>query len=289
MALIPPFFLDCVVAIGLIASDGNSKQWTASGFLYGEMVNETSKPETHEYRVFLVTNRHVFLDHKAVWLRFNTEGETPAKELQLPLEDIAGKRVWFPHPNQSVDIAIVPINTSALEEKKIKFGAFLSNSHVLERKKAIDAGISEGDGAYILGFPMGLVGNHRNYVIVRQGTIARVRDYLSGASNEILIDATIFPGNSGGPVITRPEILSIEGTKSQNAAYLIGVVQGYIPYRDVAISSQTKRPRVIFEENSSLASVVPFDYVREAVQEYIATHPLPIRPSEASELNPATQ
>ena len=252
MALIPPFFLDCVVAIGLIASDGNLKQWTASGFLYGEMVREGSKVEENEYRIFLVTNRHVFQGNKSVWVRFNPEADEPAREFELPLEDTTGKLQWFPHKDQHIDVAIVPINTKALEEEKIKFAFFLSDRHVLDRKKAKAEGISEGDGAYILGFPMGLVGGPRNYVIVRQGTIARVRDYLAGSSKELLIDATIFPGNSGGPVITRPELTSIQGTKSQNAAYLIGVVQSYLPYQDVAISAQTKRPRIIFEENSSL-------------------------------------
>jgi hypothetical protein len=57
MELIPPFLLDCVVAIGLIvsASDGTSKQWVASGFLYGEITKQASKVEDNEYRVFLVT------------------------------------------------------------------------------------------------------------------------------------------------------------------------------------------------------------------------------------------
>ena len=57
MALIPPFFLDCIVAIGLVADDG-SHQWKASGFLYGSFIED--RPQTEKsYHVFLVTNRHV--------------------------------------------------------------------------------------------------------------------------------------------------------------------------------------------------------------------------------------
>ena len=37
MALIPPFFMDCVVAIG-IESSGSGRQWVASGFLYGDYI-----------------------------------------------------------------------------------------------------------------------------------------------------------------------------------------------------------------------------------------------------------
>ncbi len=58
-------------------------------------------------------------------------------------------------------------------------------------------------------------------MIVRQGAIARIRDWLGGAATEFLIDASIFPGNSGGPVLNRPEAVSITGTKSVGAWYLI--------------------------------------------------------------------
>jgi S1-C subfamily serine protease len=290
VALIPPFFLDCVVAIGLIASASDApKQWVASGFLYAEVVKQASSVEKNEYVVFLVTNRHVFQGHKEVSLRFNPKTDEPAREFKLSLEDSTGKRQWFSHPNPKIDIAIAPINTQALREQKIKYGVFLSDKHVLDRSKALADGISEGDGAYILGFPMGLIGGQRNYVIVRQGTIARLRDYLAGTSTEFLVDATIFPGNSGGPVITRPELTSIQGTKNIQSAHLVGVIQGYLPYDDVAISTQTKRPRVIFEENSGLASVVPMDYVKEVVTEFIETHPTPDLPSDTVNLNPSGQ
>ncbi|MCW3996945.1 MAG: serine protease, partial [Candidatus Bathyarchaeota archaeon] len=128
-----------------------------------------------------------------------------------------------------------------------------------------DLGIMEGDFAYVLGFPMGLIGKNRNTVIARSGTIARIRDTLAKNNKEFLIDAFVFPGNSGGPVISKPELFAIEGTKSQRASYLIGIAKSYVPYRDFAISRQTRRLRVIFEENSGLAAVHPIDYVQETI------------------------
>lgn len=118
---------------------------------------------------------------------------------------------------------------------------------------------------------MGLVGGERNFVIVRSGVIARIRDALAGQSKEFLIDTAIFPGNSGGPVVTKPEVLSISGTKAVDKSYLIGMVSGYVPYQNVAISTQTQRPRVIFEENSGLASVVPIDFVVEIIKLALAS------------------
>jgi len=129
--------------------------------------------------------------------------------------------------------------------------------------------VREGDGVFVLEFPMGLVGGDRHFVIVRQGTIARIRDTLAGGSKECLVDVAVFPGNSGGPVVTRPELAAIQGTQPQHASYLLGMVKSYIPYRDVAISAQTKRPRIIFEENSGLTAVIPVDFVRDALQQHL--------------------
>ena len=269
MALIPPFFLDCVVAIGLLASNG-TKEWVASGFLFGEFV-ERKSPTEATYRVYLVTNRHVFEGLQTAYVRFNPEANEPAREFDLQLHDPDGKLKWVAHPDHTIDIAITPINVALLKEQHIKFSWFQGDQHVMDRKKANELGLSEGDGVYVLGFPMGLVGGERNYVIVRQGTIARIRDALAGSSKEFLIDSTIFPGNSGGPVVTRPEITAIQGTQSSSAAHLIGVVKAYIPYRELAISAQTKQPRIMFEENSSLASIIPIDFVRETIEEYLKT------------------
>jgi S1-C subfamily serine protease len=267
MALLPPFFLDCVVAIGS-ADEQGKKQWVASGFLYGEFVEKVSDTEKR-YRVYLVTNRHVVADLNTIYIRFNPEDAQPAREYDLPLRDAAGKLVWFGHPDADVDVVVIPVNVNLLREHRIKFTWFQSDDHALTSAAARDLGISEGDGVFVLGFPMGLVGGDRNFVIVRQGTIARIRDTLAGGTKECLVDVSVFPGNSGGPVVTRPEFAAIQGTKPQYASYLLGIVKSYIPYRDVAISAQTKRPRIIFEENSGLTAVIPVEFIKDAVQQHL--------------------
>ena len=125
---------------------------------------------------------------------------------------------------------------------------------------------------------MGLIGEERNYVIARSGGIARVRDALYSSSKDFLIDTFIFPGNSGGPVILRPEAFSIVGTKTITESYLIGIVKGYVPYQDIAYSLQTQRPRVVFEENSGLASVHPIDFILD-----ILDVGFPVQPNEVME------
>lgn len=263
MALIPPFFLDSVVALGFKGDDGVVR-YQATGFLYGRF-NYQMDENTANYTIFLVTNRHVLSKQTTAFLRFNPEGAEQAREFDLNLQNAQGDKLWFASEDVAIDVAIAPINASVLRKQGIQFGYFQNDRHALNKDRASELGLSEGDGVFVLGFPMGLVGEGRNYVIVRQGAIARVRDCLQGVRNDFLIDCPIFPGNSGSPVVTRPEITSIQGTQSINSANLIGVVSSYVPYQDVAVSQQTQRPRITFEENSGLATVFPIDLIDELI------------------------
>lgn len=262
MALIPPGFLDCVTAIGFRSAEGDPS-FTATGFLYGRPVS-TEPPELErEYNVFLVTNRHVFEGRTRAVLRFNPAPGNPARVYDLDLLDGTGEAVWITHSDPDVDVAVMPVNAQLLKEHGIQFAFFQADKHVLRQAEAQAAGVSEGDSVFVLGFPLADPGTERNYVIVRHGVVARIRDSFAGTTPHFLVDASIFPGNSGGPVVTKPELVAITGTKSLSTANLLGMVQAYVPYQDVAFSRQTNRPRVIFEENSGLALVIPVDRIVE--------------------------
>jgi len=260
MALIPPTFINSVVAIGTRKSDGNIA-WFASGFLYGHHLYKIDDTQSR-FKVYLVTNRHVLAEVQNVILRFNPQEDKPAREFPIDFSgENAAKRLF--HPDPAIDLGAVAINANVLRDNGIEFDYFRGNVQIVTLTLAQEIGLFEGDFCYLLGFPMGLIGGHRNYVITRHGTLARISDFLRGHSNEILVDCMNFPGNSGGPVVTKPELLSIQGTKSQNNSYLLGIVSQYITYQDVAVSTQTNRPRVVFEENSGLAKIVPAHYLKE--------------------------
>lgn len=203
-------------------------------------------------------------------LRFNPPPGGPGRLYNFDLVDADGANTWHSHPDPDIDIAVAPIGVSLLREHGMQFSYFKSNSQILDRDGCIAAGLSEGDGVFVLGFPLGDAGTDRNYAVVRHGIVARIRDYLAQESKTLLIDSSVFPGNSGGPVITRPEVLAVAGTPPYARASLIGVVSEYVAYTDVAISAQTRRPRVSFEENTGLSRVVPISYARDAIEPLIS-------------------
>ncbi len=263
-ALIPPFFINAVVAIGRnVSNPGGQPRWVTegSGFFYGYLIQDDPDPTKRRYEVYLITNRHVVENKTDVNVRLNPkEPSDPGQVFPLPLRDV------FYHRDQNVDIAGARINWPLLLDRGIDVKFMASDEHSADVSKLRDLGVSAGDGIFVIGFPLNLAGPQRNYAIVRPGAIARVADLIESASSVLLIDSHVFPGNSGGPVILQPSAIAIEGTKSNSRAYLLGVVKDFIPYVDVAISPQTRRPRVTFEENSGLAEVVPIDRINEAIK-----------------------
>ena len=284
MALIPPVFLNTVVALGDQSTDGTIKS-TATGFLYGHMTGATDENGQNLYYVFLVTNRHVFKQATersgTLHARFNKLSGTGTNVYLIKMEDAS----WTVHPDPEADVAVLSLNPERMKADGIEYYFFLADGHVCTIEQARTDQVSEGDGVFVLGFPLGETGEERNYVIVRQGIIARVQDWLRGTARTFLVDASIFPGNSGGPVLLKPELASIQGTKANKRCSLIGMVSSYLPYREVAVSKQTGLARMIFEENSGLGIVVPHDVIREAIT--IAVDKLrPSQPVKATDLEP---
>lgn len=68
-------------------------------------------------------------------------------------------------------------------------------------------------------------------------------------------------------------MISVGGTKSNDRAYLLGMVRDYVPYTDVAISPQTGHARVTFEENSGLADIIPVDRINDMIKTWLASLP----------------
>ncbi|HCU06278.1 MAG TPA: hypothetical protein DIC42_01650 [Holosporales bacterium] len=261
MALIPPFFLDAVVSIGM--PNQNQTHWIGTGFIVGRPITPTLENQT--YHTFLVTNKHVIENKAQITIRFNSLNKDQPLDYVIDLLP-NGQPIWIGHQSEEVDIAVLAINPDTLTKAQAEFSFFALDQHVMTIDDMKNEGVSEGDGVFTLGFPMGIIAPQKKHVIVRSGIIARIRDIFDQNEASYLIDANVFPGNSGGPVVLRPEITTIEGTKSINKAALIGIVKSYVPYRDIAVSQQTGNPRVIFEENSGLALVETIDNVKLTVE-----------------------
>lgn len=260
MALIPPSFLKSVVALGNREPNG-AVTWIASGFFFGQWIGDLGEGRA-DFATYLVTNRHVA--HRLTHPVLRANSKEPLRQVVDVNLGIA-PRAWTYHPDDSIDIAVTPIGLGGLLDAELDLDFFRSNSSALNSGQMRDQGLSAGDGIFLLGFPFSLVSEPGSTAIVRGGCIASLMDGIAGHESDFLVDVASFPGNSGGPVINRPEVTAIAGTSAVSSAFLIGVNFASVPYEDLAVSHQTGRPRVSFQENSGLACILFVDRISETI------------------------
>jgi len=212
--------------------------------------------ETTNKHLVLITAKHVVADpadstrpvsDNLVYRMNQQEGSAYLlKDLQFEQK---GYGKWF--LSKTHDVACRFIELEAISKHRvITLDKFLPTRQ-----------LHTGANLLVLGFPMGLRSEEHPNPIARKGMVALAdRD-------DLLADAFVFPGNSGGPVLYEPPI-KIQGnglitSPFLNEEHLIGLITGFLPYRETAISQHTKRPRVVFEENSGLAKIVPADAIKE--------------------------
>ena len=249
--------MDAVVSIGI--RQNTNIIWIGTGFFVIRKTNEQG-----DGRPFLVTNRHVLINNESIVIRMKKRDSEVLEEIEAPLiED--GRILYYLHPNADIDIAALPLNGDYIVDNNFNFPCFDIDETAMTSKDLLQNGVDEGSLVYMLGFPMGLVNETSNLPICRLGCVARMSSEQINESHSLLVDIQNFPGNSGSPIITRPEIVTIEGTKCLDKSVLLGIVHSYIPYRESLVNSQTNEIVEIRSENSGLANVHPVEFIIELI------------------------
>lgn len=264
MSLIPNHFINAVVAIGIQQQlNGRIERlWIGTGFL--TQMQEPSNPQVST--IYLITNKHVLNGKNSVYLRFNCISATFVKDYEIQLMDGLGRKTYTEHPDPNVDIIAMQLNPQCLINDNSIWGAINISTESLDLNTMKMKDIDEGCLVYALGFPMNLVGDYKT-PICRMGCISRVTDAFLQPDRVkyFLVDAQTFPGNSGGPIICKPENILSKGTVNCVSPSLIGVLSAYIPYNDILISQQTQEVKMVQTENSGLTIVYPVDRIKEVI------------------------
>lgn len=246
-----------VVFLGTIDEEGHP-QYCGTGFLVDVEKNYhlvTAKHLIMEMRDNKFTGKladndlHVFFNAKNNVIKSRT-----IKELKTQF-DVD----WIFHDNNEVDVAIIPfgLDPKSDDVKVIPDNLFLDIDRLFELYDI-----------FFLSYQPGITSQNKVSSVIRTGTVSLIND-----DKTFYIDASAFPGNSGSPVFLRQSFARFDETK--NAIIMgndplewkfVGIVGGYIPYREVAISVQTKRPRIIFEENTGLSRVWSTSFLSEIIE-----------------------
>ncbi len=217
---------------------------------------------------YLVTARHMFCNpdqhfHPAqLRIRFAwQEHESIYESLGVPFDvrDVSGSDLWVSSDDGS-DVAAIPMPNV--------YGALPSEDQL----KTYDAvsledvtgDVYEGEQVLILGYP-GIVGNEKLVrAIVRQGVVAWTNPN-EPSEKTFLVDANLYPGNSGGPVIKFPFGLKRDGSVDflgGGRLTLLGIVsQG--PVQD--IKTMVSNPRLgRIEAHTPLVGIGAIGFIEPA-------------------------
>ena len=207
----------------------------------------------------LLTARHVIIDIKTGELRddklcafFNLKGDRGIGTRRIKEIKTKFGVDWIFHSQAEVDIAIIPLGLDPEKDdvKVMPDNLFLASDSLFELYDV-----------FFLSYQPGVKFGAKISPIIRSGTISLINE-----DKTFYIDASAFPGNSGSPVFLKPspirfdeQRISIGGDKL--GGKFVGIIGEYIPYQEVAISTQTGRPRVVFEENTGLSKVWSVSFI----------------------------
>ena len=154
--------------------------------------------EDGQPRTVLITAHHVFQKMPGVNARIgyriaNRDGSWSYSPQTLKIRDGHGQELWTHHPDR--DVAAISVTAPPEFARAALPLSYLASDGTFETFR-VDA----GGEMMALGFPRGLSANGAGFPILRSGRVASFPLGPAKLFPTFLLDFSVFPGNSGGPV-----------------------------------------------------------------------------------------
>lgn len=168
---------------------------------------------------FLVTNKHVIQNTTNGRFFFTlSDGNNPIIGQRFDINVNGFPDMWHGHPDDSIDITIMPLGPILQEIEKLgKRVFFRAITHDLvpnsEQYKDLDA----VEDVIFIGYPNGIFDAKNLMPVVRRGITASHPQIDYEGKPIFLIDASVFPGSSGSPVL-----IANSGSYSSKGNLIVG-------------------------------------------------------------------
>lgn len=186
-----------LTTVRIEASNG-SKKWSGTGFYYSHNL------DGGQQITLLVSNKHVLEDANQITFHFLArEGEEV--KLGEPIDvSIKGDFLTLitSHPDPNVDVACFPVGSllAGMEANaKPVYHMCFTPDQCMTPNNAKDLDALER--VLFVGYPNGIYDRTNLLPVVRAGQTASPPSIDYGGEPAFLIDASVFPGSSGSPVV----------------------------------------------------------------------------------------
>jgi hypothetical protein len=206
-------------------------------------------------RTVLVTANHVFqkmtgADARIGYRTSNKDGSWQYAPKPLKIRDADGAELWTHHPTR--DVAVMTIKAPEAFARAAMPLQYLAGDETFSRYQ-----IQTGDEMMALGFPRGLSSNGAGFPILRSGRVASYPLAPAKIFPTFLLDFSVFPGNSGGPVFVS-RALTKDGPVEVDAVDGGGEDDGFIAG---LLTQQVE----LNKERLEIGIVTHAQYVRETI------------------------
>ena len=166
-------------------------------------------------RTVLVTANHVFQKMPGPNARIgfrisNADGSWSYSPQPLKIRDGEGHELWTHHPSR--DVAAISIKAPPEFAKAALPQGYLAADDTFAQYQ-----VGAGDEMMALGFPRGLSANAAGFPILRSGRVASYPLAPAKVFPTFLLDFSVFPGNSGGPVFVSRNVAATAASDSAAA------------------------------------------------------------------------
>lgn len=171
----------------------------ATGFFYS-LEDYLEKP-------VLVCNKHLMENAKSSTISFHladTFGNVTNSEHELTVENISNLCSF--HNDDSNDLCIISIYNifSYFNEQKLRIYYKCITDSMIPSEDDINT-ITLGNDIFLVGYPDELYDQYNKLPILRKGTLATKYSLSYNGTNTFLIDAAIYNGSSGSPILYKKD------------------------------------------------------------------------------------
>ena len=174
----------------------NSSISMGTGFIFNYVKN-------NKQYLFVVTNKHVIKDSIEGRLTFNqSDGEEPILGKVFTIEYPNFEKQWIGHPQQDIDVAIMPFAPvlNELSNRGVQIFFKSLTPDLIPSDKLLREEIDAVEDIVFVGYPSDIYDRRNLLPVVRKGITATPISVDFEGKPAFLIDASIFPGSSGSPV-----------------------------------------------------------------------------------------
>jgi len=173
---------------------------TGTGFFFSFLYDENTKTSVPT----IVTNKHVIKNAITGKLRFSLQDSegTPLKGEYVDLIIDNFEKRWIMHPDNEVDLCILPIAYIHREIEKSKKNLYYTTLSMKDIPDTMEISntLSRIEDVTIVGYPDGIWDSYNNMPIVRKGITATSLQLDFENKPRFLVEAAIYGGSSGSPV-----------------------------------------------------------------------------------------